>query len=290
MATHAFGALILQKLGGVPFVILAHGNDLCKCFRSNIDGTVARLLLREANLMLANSRFTAERIRRAGYNDRIAVLNPGVDTKRFHPRVATAHVREKYNLYDRQMLLTVARLVERKNIQGVLRALPLVVKQIPNLLYLIVGDGEEKGPLEGLVKQMRLQSYVQFLGHVDDELLPALYCASKLFVMPSYEREGGQDYEGFGMVFLESNACGVPVIGGRSGGVADAVIDGETGLLVDSHNVDEIASAIIRFLTAEGYAKCLGENGRRRVDGELSWKEVGERLEGYLKYVVKIKR
>ena len=179
-------------------------------------------------------------------------------------------------------MLTVGRLVGRKNIEGVLRALPRVTEMVPNLLYLIAGDGKDRERLEVASAQMGLSPFVRFLGYVPDGLLPALYCASDVFLMPSLERKNSQDYEGFGIVFSEANACGKPVIGGRSGGMADAVIDGETGLLVDPHSVDEIAAAIIRLLTDQELAHRLGENGRRRVERELSWERVAERLAGFL--------
>lgn len=282
MTTHALGALALRRLYAVPYVILCHGNDLRYCLGMNVDGMVARLLVRDATLMLANSRFTAERIRRqASYGRPIEVLNPGVDPRHFHPKVSTAEVRQKYNLDRGQTLLTVGRLVERKNIEGMLCALPQVVEQIPNLLYLIVGDGEEREQLETLSEQLGLGPYVRFLGHVEGDLLPALYCASDLFVMASFEQKNGQDYEGFGIVFSEANACGLPVIGGRSGGMTDAVVDGETGLLVDPQNTDEIAAAIVRLLTDRDLACRLGENGRRRVVQELTWEKVTARLVEY---------
>lgn len=285
MTTHALGALLLCKVWGVPYVILSHGNDLTYSIATWIDKMVARWLLRDAALMLGNSRFTVNRIRENDYSGPTEVLNPGVETTRFHPSVDTAMVRRKYELNDRTVLLAVSRLVAKKNVDGVLKALPKVIKKITNILFIVAGDGDERGRYDVLCHEMRLQHYVRFLGNIQNSQLPALYCASDLFVMPSYEVEAST--ETFGISFVEASACGLPVIGGRSGGTADAVIDGETGLLVDPHNVDEIAEAIIRLLTDRDLARRLGKNGRLRVEQELSWEKVGQKLERCLKTIVR---
>ena len=277
--TSALGALILRRLWDVPYVILSHGNDLTQTISNRVDELAARFLLHNATLMLGNSRFTVERIRQAGYKGPVEVLNPGVDPARFHPEVDTTRVRQQYNLDGRRVLLTTARLVAKKNVDGVLRALPKVIEQVPDVLYLVAGDGEERGRLEALRDELGLRSCVRFLGHIENSQLPALYCASDLFVMSSYEVKGSGDIETFGISFVEANACGKPVIGGWSGGTVDAVIDGETGLLVDPHDVDGIAEAIVRLLTDCELAHRLGENGRRRVERELNWEKVGGRLE-----------
>lgn len=286
MTTHALGALALRKLWEVPYVILCHGNDLRYSVSTWVDAPMARWLIQNATLMLANSRSTAERIRNTGYDGPMEILNPGVDPSRFHPDADTTAIRQMYGLDGHRVLLTVGRLVERKNVQGVLHALRQVVDQVPNLVYLIAGDGDQRKSLESLTEQLNLRSHVRFLGRVEDDLLPSLYCAADLFTMPSVEREGSKDYEGFGIVFVEANACGLPVIGGRSGGTEDAVVHEETGLLVDPHDVDEIAAAIVRLLTDQDLACRLGENGRRRVEREFTWKKVGARLEQILHSVI----
>ncbi len=280
MTTHALGVLALHKVTGMPYVILSHGNDLIYSVSTWADELVARLLMRDASLMLGNSRFTLERIREAGYKGPVDVLNPGVNPTRFHPGVDTTKVRHLYKLEGRRVLFSAARLVAKKNVDGLLRALPTVIEQVPNVLYLVAGDGEERGRLEALRNELGLQPYVRFLGYIENRQLPALYCASDLFVMPT------RGIESFGISFIEANACGVPVIAGGSGGTVDAVVDGVTGLIVDQHNVDAIAVAITRLLTDRKLARQLGENGRQRVERELSWEIVGERLEGCLKKVI----
>ncbi|MGR3303167.1 MAG: glycosyltransferase family 4 protein [Candidatus Scalindua sp.] len=277
--SHALGVFFLHKLLGIPYVILSHGNDLTRySIHTKADEVIARLLLNNASLVFANSRFTAECLQKRKYSGRIEILNPGVDVKQFHYQVDTGDICKKYELEGRCVLLTVSRLTAKKNIDGVLRVLPKVIQQIPNVLYLIVGDGEERENLKALTDKLHIRQYVHFLGHTENSKLPALYCSADVFVMPSYVTKDTGDIETFGISFIEASACGKPVIAGKSGGVADAVIDGKTGIFVDPHSVNEMADAIIRLFTDKNLARRLGENGRRRVEKELNWEAVGNTL------------
>ena len=288
MSTHGLGAVLVKRLLGVPYVVLCHGGELVIPNQNWADVWGMSMLLRNANLVLANSRYTSQCLENVGVDRQsIRLLHPGVDTERFTPDVPGDEielVRERYQLGDMSVILTVARLVYRKNHAAVLRALPNVVRQIGDVCYLVVGDGPERSALVQLVDELKLGEHVVLAGQVPDSDLPAIYAASELFVMPSLSTE--DDFEGFGIVFAEAGACGLPVIGGRSGGIEDVVVDGETGLLVDPLNVDQIAGAIIRLLADKAYARQLGENGRKRVVRELRWEQVIARLEGHLFSVV----
>ena len=280
MSSRALGALVLNRVLGVPYVVLSHGNDLTYSVNTRADRRIVDLLMNHAALLMGNSCFTANRIHEQGYRRPARVLHPGVDLHLFHPDVKTTEVRRRYALDGHRVLLTVARLVAKKNVDGVLRALPHVIEQVPDLLYLIAGDGEERKKLESLSGELGLLPYVRFLGHIENSLLPALYCVSDVIVMPT------KGVESFGIAFLEANACRKPVIGGCSGGVAEAVVDGQTGLMIDPHNTDKIAGAIIHLLTDRELAHRLGANGRRRVERELSWEKVGKRLAELLQDVI----
>jgi len=279
MSTHALGELILRWLFGIPYAILTHGNDLNYSIRMEADEIVARRLLKNASLVLCNSRFTAEKLREKDYAGDVEILYPGVDTGVFRPGVDTSEIRRKYHLRGQRVIFTVARLVEKKNIDGVLRALPMILGKVPNVVYLIAGEGDKKEELEELVDKLSLKGRVHFLGRIENNLLPQYYCACDLYVMPSKHVMPSQDIETFGISYIEANACEKPVIGGRSGGVTEAVVDGETGLLVDPYNTDEIAGAIVRILTDRELARRLGENGRQRTENELRWEKAGEKLE-----------
>jgi phosphatidylinositol alpha-1,6-mannosyltransferase len=160
-----------------------------------------------------------------------------------------------------------------------IRALPRVLKNIPDACYLIVGSGPAKPMLEELTFSMGLHGNVLFLENVGDAELPSIYGMCDVFVMPSRADLGACDVEGFGLVYLEANACGKPVIAGRSGGVADAVVDGETGILVPPDSPEALAESICRVLTHKEYAERLGQQGRERAILEFSWDAVADRVD-----------
>jgi phosphatidylinositol alpha-1,6-mannosyltransferase len=160
----------------------------------------------------------------------------------------------------------------------VIRALPRVLRTIPDTTYLIVGDGPCRRDLEKQARELGVAERVVFAGQVCDAELPDYYALSDVFIMASREQAEDCTVEGFGIVYLEANACGKPVIGGRSGGVPDAVQDGETGLLVDPHSPEEVARALMNLLTDRTRAARMGKVGRARVVQEFSWSRMAEQI------------
>ncbi len=285
----------LKALFHIPLAILVHSTEVNISLNG---GFLSRRLiisaLRGADLVFANSRHTSRNIERLGVPvERLHLLNPGVDVQQFKPDVDVSDLEQLYGHDRKRVLLTVSRLVAKKNHSAVLRALPRVLKQVPDTLYLIVGDGPEQSNIQQLCENLGLTDHVIFIPNTTGQDLVKLYNICDAFVMVSKTVQidnlpgAPEDVESFGIVFIEAGACMKPVIGGRSGGVPDAVLDGETGLLVDPHNTDAIANAIILLLTNHELARRLSENGRRRVEQEFSWEKVGDRLERYLKQVQK---
>ncbi len=271
MSTQGLGVLAATIRRQLPYAILTHGNDLWSNRRSLIDAVASSVLMRQAGLLLANSEYTANVIRSRVRHIPVEVLNPGVDTHRFRPGLDTSAVRREYSLRDRQVVLTVGRLVARKGYAQVLRALPRVIQHVPQLLYLIAGSGPQEARLRHSVSCLQLHDHVRFLGHVPANRLPELYCASDLFVMPCISMDHEHDVEGFGIVFSEAAACGIPVIAGNSGGAAEAVEHRRTGLVVDGRDVAAIESAMVRVLCDADCADRLGRAGRLRAERKLAW-------------------
>jgi len=275
MSIHGLGAVLASRLFGIPYIFLTHGNDLVYSITTKRDKWAASSILKYASFGLCNSRFTSGTLAEKGYEGSIGILHPGVDTNLFRPDLETNTLSEQYHLAGKKVLLSVSRLVAIKNIDGVLKSLPLVIREVPNLLYLIIGDGPQRLELESLVAILGLTEYVCFLGRIDNNQLPGFYCASDLYVMPSFN-------ETFGISFSEAAACACPVVGSHVGGIAEAVTDGVTGLLADPHNPASIAQALLKILTDEPFARQLGKNGRKRVVEELSWGEIGEQFNSLL--------
>jgi phosphatidylinositol alpha-1,6-mannosyltransferase len=209
---------------------------------------------------------------------RIVVSPEGVDVSRFEHVDDTVldEVRARHDLEGRHVMLTVSRLVERKGHDMVIRALPAILDAVPDTLYLVVGRGPREGFLRKLAHETGVAANVVFCGAVPDRELAAYYTACDVFVMPSREVDG--DIEGFGITFMEAAACGKPSVGGRTGGIAEAIAAGETGLLVDPSSPDEIADAVILLLTDADLANRMGMAGKRRVVTDFQYVQIADDL------------
>jgi phosphatidylinositol alpha-1,6-mannosyltransferase len=172
--------------------------------------------------------------------------------------------------------------VARKGQDTVIRALPKILKEFPDVQYWVAGRGAHLASLKALVTQLGLEDNVQFLGFVSAEQRLRLYQECTIYLMPSRTIGDQGDFEGFGITYLEANACGRPTIGGRSGGVADAVLDGETGFLVNPESPDEIAEKTLRLLRDPELAARLGRQGRERIERELNWDATARKLAGLI--------
>lgn len=263
-----------------PYVIIVYGGEILLSGRKRS----IKKGFKRVRKVITISHFTKERLIEIGILEKkILVVHPGVDPVKFNPRLDPLPIKKKYNLEGKKVILTVSHLVKRKGHHNVLKALPQVSGKVLNLIYLIVGKGKEEEMLKGVVRDLKLEERVVFAGEIKEKEIPLYYAACDIFIMPSYEIKDRGDVEGFGIVYLEANACGKPVIGGRSGGVTDAVIDGETGFLVDPLNINQIAEALVKLLTDSELARKLGEEGRKRVERELNWQEMARKIKGIIR-------
>ena len=160
--------------------------------------------------------------------------------------------------------------------------LSTMLRQVPDVHYLIAGDGPYRPDLERLTVALGLQDCVTFAGFVPDAELPALYAAADLFVQPSREAMGNTAIEGFGITLVEAGASGLPVIGGRTGGTGEAIADDDTGVLVDPYDPDALAAAMMRLLQDDAYARRLGAQARVRAEREFAWPVQTGRLRAFL--------
>ncbi len=256
---------------GRPFACYAHGEELISNRSSRELTWMARRVLARAALVIANSSNTAGLLERVWGVDagRIAVVHPGVDTSRFAPAARDEDVRRALGWAGRTVVLTVARLQRRKGHDVMIDAAVLLRPRWPHLLYAIVGDGEERQALTARVRAAGLDDCVRFHGAVDDAELVRRYQQCDLFVLPNRTHEG--DLEGFGMVLLEAQACGRAVVAGDSGGTAEALRAGETGVLVDCTRPEPLAGAIEALLSDAARRDRMGAAGRRRACDEFDF-------------------
>ena len=268
--------LIFKKLFKKPYFLWAYGGETTPVYiKSRWSKFLVEKILDNANIIFTNSKFTSKEFLDYGIpRKKIIEIIPAVDCKIFKPLPKCSDLVEKLKIKEKKTILTISRLTERKGHDIVLKALPLVLKSVPDLNYLIVGDGPYKTYLMELCQELKLNDVVTFFGFAHDEDLVMYYNLCDVFVMPNREIFNSTDsVEGFGITFIEANACNKPVIGGKSGGAIEAVKDGVTGFLVDSQDEKEVAHKIISLLQNEELAKKMGEEGRRRAERDFSWEK-----------------
>jgi phosphatidylinositol alpha-1,6-mannosyltransferase len=203
------------------------------------------------------------------------VVPPGVDIERFRPIAADARPAARARLGldpEAPLVVGVSRLVPRKGFDVLIDA----VAGLDGVHLVLAGSGRDAARLARRAR--RLGPRVRLLGRVDDADLPRLYACADVFAMPCRERWGGLEAEGFGIVFLEAAACGVPVVAGRGGGAAEAVVDGETGSVVDPRSVAEVGAAIERMLGDAELRARLGAAARSRAENDFSYDALVARL------------
>jgi len=273
-----YAAWLVRRQTGVPYVVMGYGREMVQTGLNVGKWLMQQLVIRGASGGLAISHYSAQQLSRRGLpQNRIRIIYGGVNPAQFAaPSIPDEQLRRKLAPNNQAILLTVGRLVRRKGHSQVMAALPQIVSEVGPVKYIIAGSGPEERKLRQLARECGVADCVAFLGEVDDRELPALYQASDVFVMPSRDLYG-QPIEGLGLVYLEANLCGLPVVAGDSGGVSDAVVDGETGLLVNPENPAAIASAVIRLLSDSDLATQLGAAGRARVLEEFTWERVAVR-------------
>lgn len=248
---------------------------------------VLRKIGNDTDFLTYISEYTHKKIARAlspEASQRMRRITPGVDISEFSPvnAIAGEQLRESLGWSQRPVIVCVSRIMARKGQDELIRALPKIHKSTPEASLIIVGDGPYRKQVERLVSRFGLANYVHFTGKVSQSELSKWYAAGDIFAMPCRTRVGGWDVEGLGIVFLEGSATGLPVVVGDSGGATDAVINGETGFLVNGRDTDEIAERISFLLNHPEIAKTMGAAGRTWVTSEWTWDQNFKKLDGLL--------
>lgn len=260
-------ALAIKRIKSVPVVVVTYGEEVTMYSRGGRMRSMLLSVLRGADAITCLTNDSATEISGlAGIPPAaITVLPPPADTAITTVQPASVEaLRDKYNLNDRRVLLTVSRLVPRKGIDVTLRALAQVRDEFPDVFYLIVGEGPYRTELEKLTSDLHLTHIVIFAGPHPPPLNYPFYHLCEIFLMPNRIMPDGER-EGYGIVFVEAALAGKPVIGGRTGGAFDAIVDKETGILVDPNDPAEIATAIRTLLNDNVLARSMGEAGKMKA-------------------------
>jgi len=265
----------------LPYDVVLHGAEVTVPGRLPVSRQVLGRVLRKARHVIAAGGYpAAEAERAAGRPLPLTVVPPGVDVERFRPLGPDERrrTRERFGFgADAEIVVGISRLVPRKGFDTVIRAAAALAPFRPSLVLAIAGAGRDRERLEKLA--VASGAPVRFLGRVSHDDLPLLYGCADVSAMMCRNRWGGLEQEGFGIVFVEAAACGVPQIAGRSGGAAEAVAHGETGFVVDDPtDVNEVVRRIAQILDDSDLRESMGRASRRRAIDEFSYETLAARL------------
>lgn len=264
------------------YAVFLHGMDLSFALRSGRKKWLASLILKRADRIICANSYVAEKVEEFYQGgSKISVVNPGVPAGA--PPVDAKDLMEldnTYNLAGKTVLFSLGRLVKRKGVDQTIKALEEITEPvIDNLIYFIGGAGPREEYLRRLVPD-RLAKKIIFLGELSEKEKWLWLKRSDIFIMPARNIDG--DFEGFGIVYLEANLSGKPVIAGNAGGIKDAVRDNYNGLLVDPENPVSIKEAIHKLALDKNLCEKLGQQGRQRAIQEFNWEKQTAKLVGVI--------
>lgn len=255
----------MRKVGAKNIVALTHGHEVWWA-KLPIFKLLMKKIINDVDYLGYLGSFTKNQITQGvNQSEKFIQIAPGIDTNHFMPKPPRKDLIAKYQLEGRQVIVCVARLVHRKGQDQLVKALPEILKQFPDAILLLVGEGPIRMMLFNSAKQLGVLSKVVFTGKIAHSELPDYFCLGEIFAMPVRSRFANLEVEGLGIVYLEASACGLAVIAGNSGGSVDAVLENVTGHLVDGTSSDQIADAICKMLANPGNTRAMGQAGREWV-------------------------
>ena len=262
-------------------IVVAHGLEITR-LKSLRELKTMTKVVSSSDLVLSVSKFTRDeiinRLDRIDTNH-VKFLPNGVDTNRFFPSKVDDAFLQKYSIpVGSDIILTLARIIKRKAHDDVIKAMPDILTEFPKAHYVIAGPHRKKDSylhyLKQLTKELSVENHVTFIDFIPEEDLKKIYSASKVYVMASRTLHETGDSEGFGITFLEANACGCPVIGSYEGGIPDAVENEINGLLVPSDSPNDISKSIKKLFSNEDYRKNIAKMGMARVSEKFTWEKL----------------
>ncbi len=287
-ATRGLAVLLIKCLLRIPYVILIHGGHLPHAQVGNINQLAVFSLLRYADLLIANSKFTLKLLVEKGIpEEKIEILYPGVDIDYFSPaddKKEIEKIKKTYCDLGIPLIVNAARLVPIKNHIRLIEAMAGIIKKGKTVKCVIAGDGPERERLERLIQLLGFSNVISLVGNLDRKQVRDLFRSADVVTLPSTLIDG--HHESFGIVAMEAAACGKLVIVGSLGGQPETVIHGETGFVIDGDDVHAIEDAIERLMEDKVLAKKMGDAGRKRAVAEFSWEKITEKAERMLKIIV----
>lgn len=281
----ARAAVRLKKRFSHQVITFAHGLEVTRLSKNHKHIDKFKEAIIGSDAVIAVSNFTRDAIESLCEQklSNITTIHPAIDIQQYfvvNPS-EKLNLRKQYGIdSDAKIVLTLCRMIRRKGHDIVINSMPKVLEKFPDAKYIIAGyeDLEWKAELLKLADSLGVADNVEFLGCVDESTKRDLYNLCDLYIMVSRDSKLSGDSEGFGITFLEANACGKPVIGSRTGGIVDAISDEVSGLLVDADNVEETAMAIIKLLEDKALYSLISAKSRKRVEDEFSWDLISKKV------------
>ena len=272
-----WAAYILSFWFKFDYGVFLHGLDLSLALKTPRRRLGTKMILRRARWIICANSYTAKQVKKfldQRFQTKIFIVNPGIDPTSL-PSLETLNA-QKLNLAGNPKLLTVGRLVKRKGIDKMLQILPEILLKYPKLKYYVLGQGPELENLKLQAQDLGLKDCVQFASGVAHMQKWLYYQECDLFILPALDLAG--DYEGFGIVYLESALLGKPVVAGLSGGVKDAVVNEQTGLIVDVLQTQELKEAVLKLLDDQKLSQKMGQVARARVLENFTWEKQASKI------------
>jgi len=282
------------KKTGIPYVVMTYGmeiNTWLKNWKTKRD--LLNVLGNAQNIFVINEQIKSCLIKElkskgnVNCESKFIKMYPGVDDYFSQPCEDGEKIKKELEIEGKKVIVSVCRIVHRKGIDVVINAMKNIGNEVPEAVYLVLGDGSEKNSLEKLAQEKGVDKKVKFLGRVSREKLRAVFQISDLFVLTPRDEDGNM--EGFGIVYLEAAMAGLCAVGSRSGGVPEAIMNNQTGLLAQENDVDDTAGKIIKLLKDDVLRRGLADNAHARAKSEFSWQNRGILFRGVVESVVNSK-
>jgi phosphatidylinositol alpha-1,6-mannosyltransferase len=261
---------LIKKFMKVPYVVFFHGSDLEIGLKRKM--RKINMVCRFADQVIVNSEFLKNKLiaRAEGFSN-VTVVHPGPGDNFFEPVPdgAVKTLKSQLALEGKSVMISVGRLAEGKGFPRLMQLLPAILSEVPNATLLIIGDGPKKNVVIEIIQKNNLQNVVRYIGELPNCDLPKYYHAADVFVLLTHRDEKTE--EGWGTVYMEAAACGLPVVAGNVGGVEEAVENLVTGVLVDPNQDSQVVSTIVELLKKRDYARQMGKAGRVRAEENFRW-------------------
>ncbi|MDO9399090.1 MAG: glycosyltransferase family 4 protein [bacterium] len=277
---------LISKIIKIKYAVFLHGMDFTFAVQRPEKRWLIKRILKNSDKIICCNNYVAGLAQKfyPEIKNKVVVVNPGVELNNQLAITNYELLKKKYSLDNKIILLSIGRLVKRKGFLEVIESLPEVLEKIPNLVYVIIGDGVELNNLQTKISELKLSDKVFIITNVNDQERNNWLNLCDIFIMPAKDING--DFEGFGIVYLEANMAGKPVIAGNSGGVGDAVIDNFNGLLVGSlaskaleaKLPKSLSNVIIELAEDPSLRQKLGEQGRQRAIKEFNWNKQARKI------------